>query len=209
MPNHCKGCHGHIYDEFRNSDPCDEHGMDDDRPDCPGCQECERLRAAHDGAQESALENLGRFLRMAKSCEQLRTELESERKESAYWRNVEATTLALDNIFLRKECERLRAELLSVRETLLRERAGQGKCNAGHVSDRALWDCPVCVEAMRARLTKAERVIRAIREHDIAKSALTNITAYTDEQLMKWGQEMKRVCDELCQAMTAWEDANG
>ncbi len=101
MPNHCKGCHGHIYDEFRNSDPCDEHGMDDDRPDCPGCQECERLRAAHDGAQESALENLGRFLRMAKSCEQLRTELELERKEAEYWRNTEAPLLARDLIAMR------------------------------------------------------------------------------------------------------------
>ena len=69
-----------------------------------------------------------------------------------------------------QECVRLQGELLSVRESLLRERAGQGKCNSGHVSDRALWDCPVCVEAMRARLAKAERVVKAIEEYNYARA---------------------------------------
>ncbi len=81
-------------------------------------------------------------------------------------------------------CERLHAELLSVRESLLRERAGQVKCNAGHVSDRALWDCPVCVEAMRTRLVIAERVVAAVREWIL----------------------LQRDVDE---ALAAWEEAHG
>ncbi len=150
---------------------------------------CERLRVAHDEAQESALDNLGRFLCAAKSCEEigkerdaLRAELESERKESVDWRNVEATTLALDNIFLR-------------------ERAGQVKCNAGHVSDRALWDCPVCVKAMRARLALAERVVKAAQE--------LNPWFVLNPWCLATHKHIPPGLIELKEALAAWEEAHG
>ena len=183
-----------------------------------------RLRATHDEARESAMENLGRFLRMAKSCEEVG-----------------------------KERDALRAELLSVRESLQRERAGQGKCNAGHISDRALWDCPVCVEtmrverdqwkdrannsyragigevwhwqgdeydhpqlltcpvlmsadqvrefiAMRARLTLAERVVKA----EQATRVVCDGVSFTEDLL-----RIRKAREELHAALAAWEVANG
>jgi len=118
-----------------------------------------------------------------------------------------------------QECERLRAEVLSVRESLQRERAGQVRCNAGHVSDRALWDCPVCVEAMRARLALAERLCRAVSRCEQNQGRFS-CTALHDSRCLK-GRTISRLSestadaectcggDEYQLALAAWEEADG
>ena len=132
-------------------------------PSCPGCQECASNERKWMDAE-----------RRARKAETARLVEVGKRGDA------------------QAEAARLRAELLEVRQLLGRERAGQGKCNSGHVSDRALWDCPVCVEAMRLRLAKAERLCKAISEYDCA---------WTDGRRAAWLSVQA--------ALEGWEKGNG
>ena len=108
-----------------------------------------------------------------------------------------------------QECEKLRAELLAVRQSLLRERAGQVKCNSGHVSERALWDCPVCVEAMRSRLAKAERFCNAVArcEQGRGRFSCTPLHDCRCPKSLPNTRDLECNCggDEYQEALETWE----
>jgi len=87
MPNHCPDCKGGHAVQYLGATITE---------DCPGCPECERLLKAHDEAQESALANLGRFLRMAQSCEEIGKERDALRAHLALANRVIAAAQARD-----------------------------------------------------------------------------------------------------------------
>lgn len=181
MGNHCEGC----YYEGATV-------VIHPRPDCPGCPECKNEHAALETTMGELTRTSAERNEAIGDCERLGHQLEQAAKAAG----IEKT-----------ECERLRAELLSVRESLQRERAGQVRCNAGHISDRALWDCPVCVEYMRARLAKAERVVKAVGPLDAAEGAMAN--AYSHKQVTEAKAALLAARIELEVSLEDWERENG
>ena len=113
MPNHCPDCKGGHAVQYLGATITE---------DCPGCPECERLLKAHDEAQESALANLGRFLRTERSCEEISKERDALRAHLALAERVVKAMGPLDcaegamaNAYSHKDVTAAKATLLAAR----------------------------------------------------------------------------------------------